>query len=307
MTQTYADLTTPESGTQLVADYNAAKTSLLSMHAGTSRPSYAVAGTLWRDTDTPSATIQTVYMYDGTDDIPWGRFDVTTNVFTPYMGAAGFPTAAFLTLADDATVSAMLDTLGGASATGTGGVVRAASPTLTGTLVAAAATFSGAVNLSNADFEIKGQRIQGWTLTLANPAGTLRHNFSNSDGSGLGNFTTQITAASFTAQNTPTGTDSSTAFVTGVKISSANTNHAVLDTAAQVVSDFLGIAASGDDAALLTTPTLSVTVASRNVNGTTRNRPEIQAYGTAGAAWAINTTNIPSGKYINANYLGFMT
>jgi hypothetical protein len=39
-------------------------------------------------------------------------------------------TAAARTVLDDATVSAMLDTLGGASATGTGGVVRATSPTL---------------------------------------------------------------------------------------------------------------------------------------------------------------------------------
>ena len=39
-------------------------------------------------------------------------------------------TAAARTVLDDATVSAMVDTLGGASATGTGGLVRATSPTL---------------------------------------------------------------------------------------------------------------------------------------------------------------------------------
>lgn len=39
-------------------------------------------------------------------------------------------TTAAATVLDDTTVSAMLDTLGGASATGTGGVVRATSPTL---------------------------------------------------------------------------------------------------------------------------------------------------------------------------------
>jgi hypothetical protein len=41
-------------------------------------------------------------------------------------------TAAAKTVLDDATVAAMVDTLGGASATGTGGLVRAASPALTG-------------------------------------------------------------------------------------------------------------------------------------------------------------------------------
>ena len=39
-------------------------------------------------------------------------------------------TAAAKTVLDDASVSAMVDTLGGASATGTGGIVRATSPTL---------------------------------------------------------------------------------------------------------------------------------------------------------------------------------
>jgi len=39
-------------------------------------------------------------------------------------------TAAARTVLDDTTVSAMVDTLGGASATGTGGIVRATSPTL---------------------------------------------------------------------------------------------------------------------------------------------------------------------------------
>jgi hypothetical protein len=40
-------------------------------------------------------------------------------------------TAAARTVLDDGTVSAMVDTLGGASATGSGGLVRANSPTLT--------------------------------------------------------------------------------------------------------------------------------------------------------------------------------
>jgi hypothetical protein len=60
-------------------------------------------------------------------------------------------TAAAATVLDDPTVSAMVDTLGGASATGTGGLVRTSSPTLatpvinglpTGTGVASAATAS---------------------------------------------------------------------------------------------------------------------------------------------------------------------
>lgn len=41
----------------------------LSSHSGTTRPAYAVAGTVWTDTDTG----QQLY-YDGTNDLPIGRW-----------------------------------------------------------------------------------------------------------------------------------------------------------------------------------------------------------------------------------------
>lgn len=66
-------------------------------------------------------------------------------------------TAAARTVLDDATVSAMLDTLGGASATGTGGVVRATSPTL---VTPALGTPSAAV-LTNATGLPVGSGIAG--------------------------------------------------------------------------------------------------------------------------------------------------
>lgn len=50
-------------------------------------------------------------------------------------------TAAARTVLDDATVAAMVDTLGGAAATGTGGLVRATSPTLTTPVVVGDAVF----------------------------------------------------------------------------------------------------------------------------------------------------------------------
>jgi hypothetical protein len=49
-------------------------------------------------------------------------------------------TAAARTVLDDATVGAMVETLGGAATTGTGGLVRATNPTLAG------ATLSGAID-----------------------------------------------------------------------------------------------------------------------------------------------------------------
>ena len=47
------------------------------------------------------------------------------------LGVSTTITAAAATVLDDTTVSAMVDTIGGASATGTGGLVRSGAPTLT--------------------------------------------------------------------------------------------------------------------------------------------------------------------------------
>lgn len=55
-------------------------------------------------------------------------------------------TAAAATVLDDATVTAMLDTLGGASAQGTGGVVRATSPTITTPAISGNLTTDGTID-----------------------------------------------------------------------------------------------------------------------------------------------------------------
>lgn len=275
MTQTYADLTTPESGTQLVTDYNAAKSSILSMHAGTSRPSYAVAGTLWRDTDTPSATIQTVYMYDGTDDIPWGRFDITNNVFTPYMGAAGFPTAAFLTLADDAAVADIATTLG----LGTGD-----SPTHAG------------LTLSGSTFKVKGQQLQSVLLYITNTAGTIQHKvLQDEQGGGAatvwgGNFP----GISSSYANSPT-LSGAVGFTSG---GGFNNTWFFFNVAVQTVADLVmwGEIVFNDSGTALN---VILVDRSFDANGTTRRRaPGVKfTNATSGVDYAP-TTSLGSGKTI---------
>ncbi len=79
------------------------RNALHSMHSGTSRPSYAVAGTMWLDTTT---TPWVVKVFDGTDDISIGTINATTNVFTPSgsyvpFTAASASGAASIQLAED--------------------------------------------------------------------------------------------------------------------------------------------------------------------------------------------------------------
>lgn len=70
-----------KTGTQLAADLNAWRTALHSAHKGASRPTYAIAGTVWvADAGTPWV----VYIFDGADDIQIGTINATTNEFIPY-------------------------------------------------------------------------------------------------------------------------------------------------------------------------------------------------------------------------------
>ena len=59
------------------SDLNDALTALNTMQSGTSRPSSAVAGTMWLDTT--NATSPTIKFFDGTDDIDFATIDYTAN------------------------------------------------------------------------------------------------------------------------------------------------------------------------------------------------------------------------------------
>lgn len=77
----FGNLSSPLSGTSLINTHlEPFRDALFSMHSGSSRPSYAVAGLMWRDTTTNPWVIK---MFDGSDDINIGTVNTTTNVFTP--------------------------------------------------------------------------------------------------------------------------------------------------------------------------------------------------------------------------------
>lgn len=87
-------------------------------------------------------------------------------------------TDAALTVLDDTTVSAMVDTLGGASSTGTGGLVRSAGPTLTGKTKTTSAyqdIVTDSVVSTTVTFDLSAGNVHqitltasGWTFALSN-------------------------------------------------------------------------------------------------------------------------------------------
>ena len=65
------------------ADLNGALGALGSTSKGASRPSGAVAGQLWLDDDTPGATLWTLNLFDGSDDIAVALVDAAANKLYP--------------------------------------------------------------------------------------------------------------------------------------------------------------------------------------------------------------------------------
>ena len=70
-----------QSGTNYRTQDNAGKAAINSSHLGSSAASYQLAGMMWLDSS--ASPIYTWKMYDGTDQITIGTFNITTNVFSP--------------------------------------------------------------------------------------------------------------------------------------------------------------------------------------------------------------------------------
>lgn len=75
----FGNLSSPLPGSEFINNkLEPWRDALHTMHSGSSRPSYAVAGLMWRDTTTNP---QVIKIYDGTDDMVVGYLDTTNNTF----------------------------------------------------------------------------------------------------------------------------------------------------------------------------------------------------------------------------------
>ena len=92
------------SGAAFRADANNALAALGSTMKGPNAPPAPIAGMMWLDDDTPSASVWTLKLYDGADWISIATFDISANTWAPVItrlalgaGSAGVPA---LTLGD---------------------------------------------------------------------------------------------------------------------------------------------------------------------------------------------------------------
>src|SRR5687768_11701452 len=73
-------------GAAVLTDMTAVAQALASTSIGNAAPSTLYAGQPWIDNNTPSSTLWSRYLYDGTNSIKFGEIDVTDNVLIQQVG-----------------------------------------------------------------------------------------------------------------------------------------------------------------------------------------------------------------------------
>jgi hypothetical protein len=158
------------------------------------------------------------------------------------------------------------------------------------------------------DISLASQVLNCFGVQINNNSGTLRHRmgFGQVAGTTASNFIDRISNASTTYADTPTGTDADTAFASGLKVSTTSAYAVVFDVAAQTTANGLATAVIQDNSTG-TALNVAVDYESFDVNGTTRNRMSFYyTNASSGAAFNINTTNIPSGKNLITRFYGHL-
>lgn len=149
-----------------------------------------------------------------------------------------------------------------------------------------------------------GQALQSFTLVLTNTAGTLQHQIvTDLANAAASAFASRIAGASAALANTPT-VDAVTPFASGVGVTG---NQVVLDTAAQTVgSTFLMAQVEYYDGGV-SRPNAYAFFNSMDVNGTNRLRLHVRLTDAlSGAAWNVDTTNLPAGKSLAIRFMGWV-
>ena len=167
---------------------------------------------------------------------------------------------------------------------------------------ASSANNGGEGNYSSSTFAVNGQKLQCFTTRITNTSGTLQHRVDSTAGN---LYCTMVNAASTTLQNTPTGSDATTAFAFGAKIGSASPWVFTFDTQQQPSDGPLfmaNIVFNNTGVAYTVTPFLE----SKNINGVTRVRPALQLATLAGVSTNWSTALTTSNATIDIQIMWFI-
>ena len=149
-----------------------------------------------------------------------------------------------------------------------------------------------------------------FTFEIYNNGGILQHRIlapTNNQQPESSIFAGLINGATHTFVDTPTGTDATTAFAAGVKVSSIHTHLVLFDTPAQQANEMAMIASvkqTNNGSIALTADAIRHP---SDVNGVARTRLTLAFYDSAaGTGVPINTTTLASGRFIRVALFGYL-
>jgi hypothetical protein len=152
---------------------------------------------------------------------------------------------------------------------------------------------------------LRDHKRQSFKVRFVNTGGTLQHRITAIGSTSASSYADRVSGANATLANTPTGADGSTAFVSGAKVGSANTNVLWFNTLSQDDTRFSCSATITFNSSGTALTVLPGTLGSININGTTRAYFSLAFYNaTSGAAY--NLTTLGAGNIIDVNVDGFI-
>lgn len=149
-----------------------------------------------------------------------------------------------------------------------------------------------------------------FTFEIYNNGGALQHRIlapTNNQQPESSMFANLINGATYAFVNTPTGTDASTPFAAGAKVSSAFTHLVLFDTPEQRPNEMAMIASVKQT----NNGTIAVNADAirhpSDVNGVARTRLTLAFYNAeTGAGVPINTTTLTPGEFIRVALFGYL-
>ncbi|MAH50903.1 hypothetical protein CMI37_34120, partial [Candidatus Pacearchaeota archaeon] len=192
------------------------------------------------------------------------------------------------------------------------GIEAAATADQTGAEIASALSGEAVTGLTNLESDVltlKGYKAQAWEARFQINSGVIKHQIGAVGASTTaGSWHDKVLNASQSLITTPNGADASTAFSGGAKISGTSPNILIFDTADQgAIADAFLLVATADYDTNGVNISFRAGFTSRDVDGVTIFRPEVQVRDDSGAAFNINTTNLATGAdRVTMQFIGYL-
>jgi hypothetical protein len=190
----------------------------------------------------------------------------------------------------------------------TGAGFGAGSTSTSATSHAGAGLYQSGITTQGTQFAVKKQQLNNFSIQIANNSATIQHKIFAAGQTGVApTWASSVSGDSTSYTNTPTGTDATTAFAAGAKISSTDNYLLVINSGAEVPSDAILFATITLNTTTTATYQVRPTVINLDINGVTQNWLAFWLTNAATGANVSWATALATNAYsLEITFLGFI-